>query len=71
MGDWDGTVHCTVTAFDPPQRLAYSWKGGSLSNPTYGSALDSVVELGFVAGVGWHACPNGAFRLRPAERNGL
>ena len=44
MGDWDGTVRCQVTAFDPPRRLVYSWKGGSASNPTYGSALDSVVE---------------------------
>jgi uncharacterized protein YndB with AHSA1/START domain len=44
MGDWDGTVRCEVTAFDPPRRLAYSWKGGSVSNPTYGSALDSLVE---------------------------
>ena len=44
MGDWNGIVHCEVTAFDPPRRLAYSWRGGSLSNPKYGSALDSVVE---------------------------
>jgi uncharacterized protein YndB with AHSA1/START domain len=44
MGDWDGTVRCEVTAFDRPRRLAYSWKGGSLSNPAYGAALDSVVE---------------------------
>jgi uncharacterized protein YndB with AHSA1/START domain len=44
MGDWDGTVRCEVTEFDPPRRLAYSWKGGSVSNPKYGSALDSVVE---------------------------
>ena len=44
MGDWDGTVRCVVTAFDPPRRLAYSWKGGSVSNPKHGSALDSVVE---------------------------
>jgi uncharacterized protein YndB with AHSA1/START domain len=44
MGDWNGIVHCEVLAFDPPRRLAYSWKGGSLSNPNYGSALDSVVE---------------------------
>jgi len=44
MGDWDGMVRCVVTAFDPPRRLAYSWKGGSASNPAYGSALDSVVE---------------------------
>ncbi len=57
MGDWDGTVRCTVTAFDPPRRLAYSWKGGSLSNPAYGSALDSGVE--------WHLAPEpGGTRVR-------
>jgi uncharacterized protein YndB with AHSA1/START domain len=44
MGDWNGVVDCEVTAFDPPRRLAYSWKGGSASNPNYGSALESVVE---------------------------
>jgi uncharacterized protein YndB with AHSA1/START domain len=44
MGDWNGIVRCEVRAFDPPRRLVYSWKGGSLSNPNYGSALDSVVE---------------------------
>lgn len=44
MGDWNGIVRCEVTAFDPPRRLAYSWKGGSLTNPNYGSALDSIVE---------------------------
>jgi uncharacterized protein YndB with AHSA1/START domain len=44
VGDWNGIVHCEVTTFDPPRRLAYSWKSGSLSNPNYGSALDSVVE---------------------------
>jgi uncharacterized protein YndB with AHSA1/START domain len=44
MGDWNGIVHCEVTAFDPPRRLAYSWKGGSAVNANYGSGLDSVVE---------------------------
>jgi uncharacterized protein YndB with AHSA1/START domain len=44
MGDWNGIVRCEVTAFDPPRRLAYSWKGGSAVNPDYGSELDSVVE---------------------------
>jgi uncharacterized protein YndB with AHSA1/START domain len=44
MGDWNGIVHCEITAFDPPRRLAYSWKGGSAENADYGSALDSVVE---------------------------
>jgi uncharacterized protein YndB with AHSA1/START domain len=44
MGNWNGIVRCEVTTFDPPRRLAYSWKGGSAGNPNYGSALDSVVE---------------------------
>ena len=26
MGDWNGIVRCEVTAFDPPRRLAYSWR---------------------------------------------
>jgi uncharacterized protein YndB with AHSA1/START domain len=43
MGDWDGVVHCQVLACDPPRLLRYSWKGGSDSNPAYGSRLDSVV----------------------------
>ncbi|MGB7974288.1 MAG: SRPBCC domain-containing protein [Roseiarcus sp.] len=67
MGDWDGTVRCAVTAFDPPRRLAYAWKGGSVSNSTYGSALNSVVEWLLFP----DARPNGAFGLRAAERNGL
>jgi uncharacterized protein YndB with AHSA1/START domain len=57
MGDWNGIVRCEVTAFDPPRRLAYSWKGGSAKNPDYGSALDSVVE--------WVLAPEpGGTRLR-------
>jgi uncharacterized protein YndB with AHSA1/START domain len=44
MRDWNGIVRCEVAVFEPPRRLAYSWRGGSLSNPTHGSALDSVVE---------------------------
>jgi uncharacterized protein YndB with AHSA1/START domain len=44
IGDWNGIVDCEVTAFDPPRKLAYSWKGGSAGNPNYGSALDSAVE---------------------------
>ena len=43
MGDWDGLVHCQVLDCDPPRLLRYSWKGGSDSNPAYGSRLDSVV----------------------------
>ncbi len=44
MGNWNGIVHCEVTTFDPPKRLVYTWKGGTVQNATYGSALDSVVE---------------------------
>lgn len=43
MGDWDGIVHCEVLECDPPQRLRYSWRGGSDSNPQYGSRLVSDV----------------------------
>jgi uncharacterized protein YndB with AHSA1/START domain len=43
MGDWDGVVHCRVLDCEPPRLLRYSWKGGSDSNPAYGSRLDSVV----------------------------
>jgi uncharacterized protein YndB with AHSA1/START domain len=43
MGDWDGVVHCEVLDCEPPRLLRYSWKGGSDSNPAYGSRLDSVV----------------------------
>jgi uncharacterized protein YndB with AHSA1/START domain len=43
MGDWDGTVRCEITAFDPPRLLTYTWVGGSSANPTHGSALDSTV----------------------------
>jgi uncharacterized protein YndB with AHSA1/START domain len=44
MGNWNGIVHCEVTAFEPPRRLIYTWKGGTVQNAAYGSALDSVVE---------------------------
>lgn len=44
MGDWNGIVHCEVTTFEPPRRLVYTWKGGSVQNSGYGFALDSVVE---------------------------
>ena len=43
MGDWDGVVHCEVLATEPPHLLRYSWKGGSDSNPAYGSRLNSTV----------------------------
>jgi uncharacterized protein YndB with AHSA1/START domain len=43
MGDWDGVVHCAVLDCEPPRLLRYSWKGGSDSNPAYGSRLNSIV----------------------------
>jgi uncharacterized protein YndB with AHSA1/START domain len=43
MGDWDGVVDCEVLAADPPRLLRYSWKGGSDTNPAYGSRLNSTV----------------------------
>ncbi len=57
MGDWDGIVNCEVTTFEPPRRLVYSWKGGSATNPGYGSVLDSIVE--------WNLTPEpGGTRVR-------
>jgi uncharacterized protein YndB with AHSA1/START domain len=44
MGNWNGIVQCEVTTFEPPKRLVYTWKGGTVQNAAYGSALDSVVE---------------------------
>jgi uncharacterized protein YndB with AHSA1/START domain len=44
MGNWNGLVDCEVTAFEPPRRLVYTWKGGSVQNVGHGLALDSVVE---------------------------
>ena len=43
MGDWDGTVSCEITVWNPPRELAYTWVGGSSANPEYGAALDSTV----------------------------
>jgi uncharacterized protein YndB with AHSA1/START domain len=44
MGNWNGIVNCEVTTFEPPRHLVYTWKGGTVPNAAYGSALDSVVE---------------------------
>lgn len=44
MGNWNGLVDCEITTFEPPSRLVYTWKGGSVQNPEYGVALDSIVE---------------------------
>src|ERR1700752_4954256 len=43
LGDWDGIVHCEVLQCDPPLVLRYSWKGGTDSNPQFGSRLVSEV----------------------------
>jgi uncharacterized protein YndB with AHSA1/START domain len=45
MGDWDGTVRCEVLACEPTRLLRYTWIGGSSSNTTYGSRLDSTVTF--------------------------
>jgi uncharacterized protein YndB with AHSA1/START domain len=43
QGDWDGVVDCEVLAVEPNRHLRYSWRGGSDTNPRYGSRLDTVV----------------------------
>jgi len=43
IGGWDGIVHCEITRLEPYQTLAYSWVGGSDSNPAFGSKLNSTV----------------------------
>jgi uncharacterized protein YndB with AHSA1/START domain len=52
MGNWNGLVDCEITAFEPPRRLVYTWKGGSVQNLGYGTALDSVVEWTLTAVAG-------------------
>ncbi len=43
MGDWDGTVSCTIFTFDPPRELSYSWVGGSNKPGAAAPSLDSTV----------------------------
>lgn len=43
MGDWDGTVRCKITAFEPPKLLAYTWIGGSSTPGATAPKLDSTV----------------------------
>lgn len=43
IGGWDGIVHCEVTVLEANRKLAYTWVGGSDSNPAFGSKLDSTV----------------------------
>lgn len=45
MGDWNGIVHCEVLESDPPNKLVYSWVGGSANNAVHGSVLDSVLSF--------------------------
>ena len=40
MGDWNGVVHCTVLEVEPPNKLVYSWQGGSEEDP---ARLDTTV----------------------------
>lgn len=42
MGDWNGIVECEVLEVKPPERLRYSWRGGSSTSAAV-SALNSVV----------------------------
>jgi len=42
-GDWDGTVSCEITTWDPPRQLVYTWVGGSASNVGDGAPIDTVV----------------------------
>jgi uncharacterized protein YndB with AHSA1/START domain len=44
-GAWDGVIHCEVLDVVPNQRLSYSWQGGDVGNPQYGSRLDTVVTF--------------------------
>ena len=44
MGNWNGLVDCEITTFEPPSRLVYTWRGGSVQNFGHGTALDSIVE---------------------------
>ncbi|PJG55790.1 ATPase [Bradyrhizobium forestalis] len=60
MGDWDGVVQCKVLACEPPKLLRYSWRGGSDSNPAYGSRLNSTLT--------WELTPvDGGTRVRMAH----
>ena len=42
MGDWDGVVDCEVLESEPFTLFAYSWKGGSKNNDSYGHELDTI-----------------------------
>lgn len=43
IGHWNGIVECEIAEFEPPRRLAYSWKGGTQANHGPALALDSIV----------------------------
>ena len=43
IGEWSGVVECEVLEVKPPERLRYSWRGGSSANAVHGTPLDSVV----------------------------
>jgi len=43
MGDWNGIVYCEVLEVDEPNKLVYSWKGGSGKEPDGKPRLDTIV----------------------------
>jgi uncharacterized protein YndB with AHSA1/START domain len=43
MGDWDGIVYCEILEADEPNKLVYTWQGGSDKNQNYGHRLDTTV----------------------------
>jgi uncharacterized protein YndB with AHSA1/START domain len=61
MGDWDGIVYCEILEADEPNKLVYTWQGGSdedskrldttvtwtLSSTSTGGTLLNLVHHGF------------------------
>ena len=41
---FDGTVHCEVLEVVPPEKLSFSWSGGSLTNTIVSFRLQAVEE---------------------------
>jgi uncharacterized protein YndB with AHSA1/START domain len=57
---FDGIVRCEVTVVEPPQRLAYTWRGGGIETlvtftlePVAGGTRLTLVHSGFTGVKGW------------------